>query len=226
MATKGTGLLMVWADVPADKEEEFNRWYDEEHIPNLRSVTGYRSARRYIAVEGEPKYMAFYEIDSMDAFRSPEHDLKANTPWTERMRPHMSGRGLSFYEQIFPAEGVIQGAAWGAEAGGLLFVRLEVGPEHEQDFNNWYDQEHLAALAAVPGVIAVRRFRAIQGSPKYLATYALTEPDVVNSEAWHRAADTPWSFRVRETFTNRWRTLYRPWQPATTMAKAQQAPAG
>ena len=27
---KGTGLLMVWADVPADKEEEFNRWYNEE----------------------------------------------------------------------------------------------------------------------------------------------------------------------------------------------------
>ncbi len=27
---KGAGLLMVWADVPADKEDEFNRWYNEE----------------------------------------------------------------------------------------------------------------------------------------------------------------------------------------------------
>lgn len=25
MAKKGTGLLMVWADLPAEKEEEFNR---------------------------------------------------------------------------------------------------------------------------------------------------------------------------------------------------------
>ena len=28
---KGRGLYMVWADVPADKEVEFNRWYNEEH---------------------------------------------------------------------------------------------------------------------------------------------------------------------------------------------------
>jgi hypothetical protein len=32
---KGTGLLWVWVDVPADMEEEFNRWYNEEHIPEL-----------------------------------------------------------------------------------------------------------------------------------------------------------------------------------------------
>ena len=23
---------MVWTDVPADKEKEFNRWYNEEHL--------------------------------------------------------------------------------------------------------------------------------------------------------------------------------------------------
>jgi hypothetical protein len=29
---KGTGLLMVWTDVPAEHEAEFNRWYNEEHM--------------------------------------------------------------------------------------------------------------------------------------------------------------------------------------------------
>ena len=24
---KGAGLLMVWAEVPSDREKEFNRWY-------------------------------------------------------------------------------------------------------------------------------------------------------------------------------------------------------
>ena len=33
MANKrGTGLMIVWVDVPADKEDEFNRWYNEEHL--------------------------------------------------------------------------------------------------------------------------------------------------------------------------------------------------
>ena len=207
-------------------EEEFNRWYDVEHIPNLLGVPGYLSARRYIAVEGEPKYMAFYEIASMDAFRSQEHDRAANTPWTDRVRPHYTGRGMTFYDQIFPAEGVLRGPAWGSESGGLLTVRLDVAPEHEQDFNNWYDQEHLAALSAVPGVIAVRRFRATDGGPKYLAAYHLTDAAVQASDAWKRAIDTPWSARVRETFQTRWRTVYRPWQQAAEVVReAKQTPA-
>ncbi len=30
--TRGTGLLMVWTDIDAEYEAEFNRWYDEEHM--------------------------------------------------------------------------------------------------------------------------------------------------------------------------------------------------
>ena len=33
--TRGTGLLMVWSDIDAEFEAEFNRWYDEEHVPRL-----------------------------------------------------------------------------------------------------------------------------------------------------------------------------------------------
>ena len=29
---KGTAMMMVMADIPADKEDDFNRWYNEEHI--------------------------------------------------------------------------------------------------------------------------------------------------------------------------------------------------
>src|SRR4029077_5154520 len=41
MAKKGTGLLMVWADVPASKEDEFNRWYNEEHLPERMAIPGF-----------------------------------------------------------------------------------------------------------------------------------------------------------------------------------------
>ena len=33
-ARKGSALLMVWCDVPANKEDDFNRWYNEEHWPS------------------------------------------------------------------------------------------------------------------------------------------------------------------------------------------------
>jgi len=29
--TRGTGLLMVWADIDPEFEAEYHRWYDEEH---------------------------------------------------------------------------------------------------------------------------------------------------------------------------------------------------
>ena len=38
---KGNALLMVWADVPADREPEFNRWYNEEHLAERLAVPGF-----------------------------------------------------------------------------------------------------------------------------------------------------------------------------------------
>jgi hypothetical protein len=84
----------------------------------------------------------------------------------------------------------------------------------EADFNAWYNEEHLPALCGVPGVIAARRFRAIEGGPAYMATYYLTEPEVQASSAWKEAADTPWTIRMRPLFRNTQRMVYRP-LPAT-----------
>lgn len=205
-------VYIVTMDVESSHEDELNRWYDQEHLPALLGVPGYRSARRYVAVEGKPKYMAFWEIDSIDAFRSRERQVAIDTPWSDRLKPYRKSQ-LAIYEQVFPAEGVRRGPAGGADEGGLMVIRLDVAPEHEADFNAWYDEEHLPALCTVPGVIAARRFRAIEGEPKYMAVYSLTCPEVQASEPWKRAIDTPWSARVRQTFRARWRTVYRPLGP-------------
>jgi hypothetical protein len=53
-AKKGDGLLMVYCEVPAKHEEEFNAWYNEEHIPERLSIPGVLSAARYQAVAGDP----------------------------------------------------------------------------------------------------------------------------------------------------------------------------
>ena len=61
-AKKGDGLLMVYCEVPAKHEEEFNAWYDEEHNPECLSIPGVLSAARYQAVAGGPEYLASYEL--------------------------------------------------------------------------------------------------------------------------------------------------------------------
>jgi hypothetical protein len=60
--TRGTGLLMAWMDIDAAYEDEFNHWYNEEHIGRLLAVPGFLSAARYVALRGAPKYLAMYEL--------------------------------------------------------------------------------------------------------------------------------------------------------------------
>ena len=223
---RGTTVQIVTSDVEPGWEGDFNRWYDEEHIPAVLRVPGCLGARRYVAVDGEPKYMALYELASIDAFRSPEHAAAVDTPWTARILQPRTAQ-MAFYRQIVPADGEIPGAAWdggAATEGGLIVVRLDVDPAHDEEFNRWYAEEHLPAICAVPGTIAVRRFRAIEGGPAYLFLTRLTEPDVQRSEAWRTAADTPWTARLRPTFRNFWRVVYRPLGPALTGTAAMEVP--
>src|ERR1700736_3788047 len=69
--TRGTGLLMVWADIDPEFEAEYHRWYDDEHIAHLLAVPGFLSAGRYVALKGSPKYLALYELEAPDVLRSP-----------------------------------------------------------------------------------------------------------------------------------------------------------
>src|SRR5438094_3066150 len=61
-----TVLFVVKATITKDREEAFNRWYNDEHVPQVLQFKGVVSARRYKALEGEDKfqYMAVYELQA------------------------------------------------------------------------------------------------------------------------------------------------------------------
>ena len=54
MTQKGRGIFMVYVDIDAQHVQEFNKWYNEEHLPELLSVPGILSAARYSLVLGKP----------------------------------------------------------------------------------------------------------------------------------------------------------------------------
>ena len=58
-------------------------------------------------------------------------------------------------EQILPGDAL----APVGQAQALLPISMNVAPEHENEFNEWYNIEHLPALGAVPGVLAAQRYR-------------------------------------------------------------------
>ena len=88
-AVEVPGVLLIVNDVDDDAEDELNRWYQEEHLPNRLAVTGFRRARRYRAIDGQPAYVAFDECDSGAVLTSSDYREKvANpTPSTRRILP-------------------------------------------------------------------------------------------------------------------------------------------
>ena len=89
MAKKGTGLLMVWGDVPQDREEDFNRWYEEVHIPDILDAGGFHTAYRYESLDPaatKAKYLAIYETDNIDPANAREKHAEEHTHWRERGR--------------------------------------------------------------------------------------------------------------------------------------------
>jgi len=82
------GLLLTQTEPPPAMEEEFNAWYDLEHLPERLSIPGFRSARRWVAdlAPGKGKYFATYELDSLAVLSSPEYlrFFEKPTPWSKR----------------------------------------------------------------------------------------------------------------------------------------------
>ena len=71
----------------------------------------------------------------------------------------------------------------------LYVVRMDVAPEKEKQFNDWYNKEHIPALLKVPGVIRAYRYTSLEGATKFIAIYELENPTVRSSEAWKKAVE-------------------------------------
>ena len=81
MAHKGRGIFLVYVDIDAQHDKEFNEWYNTEHLPELLAVPGILAAARYQAVKGGPQYLAFYELENVAVMQTPAFTNRPRTPW-------------------------------------------------------------------------------------------------------------------------------------------------
>jgi hypothetical protein len=195
-----TAMLGVWMEMPPEHEDDLNRWYEEEHLLDRLAMPGWLRGRRYVSVMGEPKYFAMYDVTDLGAFRSPEYTHNRNnpTPWTEQVTSKLTTNIRREYELLQTT-----GSSPDGGAPFALIVQLETDEEHDAELNRWYEEEHLAALVGLPGVYGARRYRATEGSPRYLMIYEAENREVIRNDEWQRAAATPWTLKMRPHFRNR-----------------------
>ena len=183
-AREAHALIAVWLHVAADREEEFNDWYELEHLSQVTNLEGFICARRYSAEDGSvPKFLAWYEVQDAGVETAPPfQDLVAHpTGWSQRMRRfYGENRIRNNYRLV-----ISRGTAPVPDAPFLYVVQTDCAePAREKEFFDWYDGEHLPALAAAPGVLRARRYEAVSGSPGSMAAYELASRDIFESPGW------------------------------------------
>lgn len=202
---KGTLIAaMRMAQVASD---EFHDWYDTEHLPERQRVPGFLACERWMGTEDGTVSVATYDLESAVVLKSPGYLAigGANlSPWSKRVTSRVERLMRFEGDQILPGDALPP-----TGAGGLLLNAMNIPPELEAEFNEWYDKEHIPALAAVPGVLCARRFRGTSGNRKYVALYHLADPDVVESAEWKAARQSEWTSRLQPHFRDHLRLVLR-----------------
>lgn len=200
MAERGNNLVIIYADCAPEADAEYNKWYDTRHMPQRLAVPGYLATVRYQNRGQGPKYVMMYELTGADVLDSPAVKQISSTydDWDRKMMAVATVEARGVYQRIFTGRETKQ------EHGPFLItVRVEVDPENDAEFNEWYEQDHMKGLAAVSGVRGARRYRQISGnSSTYLAVYELDDGNIRQNPAWQKASDTEWTRRMLPKLKN------------------------
>jgi len=114
MPIAGKGMLLTSMNIDAADEPEFNRWYDREHLEERVAIPGFLEARRYVAHQGNPKYLSLYSTETFEVLDSPAYRiaLANQTAWSKANIARFKNmiRGVA---RITVSHGTGRGAALG-----------------------------------------------------------------------------------------------------------------
>lgn len=220
-------LLVAFSD-PGDQvtEAEFNDWYDNEHIPLRVNIPAFTSWRRGKATEPQwPPWVALYDLTSYESMQKRPYTTLAETR-SEREKNVLSKlklmeRRLYELRREAPIHPPSPSFDEKRPSPFLAFIFADIPLEDEEDFNRWYEDEHIPLLSKVPGWLRARRFvlkesqRFEEGvqitdkaAPKYLHVIEWEHLEGRELEEYKYATSTPWRERVVGKMTNVEKPIY------------------
>jgi hypothetical protein len=174
---------------PEELTDRFHHWYDTDHVPARVALDGFVGARRFAALDGSPKYLAIYELESMAALETDAYREVKTSP--SDLTREMLGvvRGFTRYtcEQVSDAGEPVLGAV-------VQAVAFAVPDEDVAEFDAWYEDEHVPLLLLGPDWLRVRRYRVRdgEGGPwTHLAVHELRSVAAMDSPERARARRGP-----------------------------------
>lgn len=209
------GLLLVFAEPGAVTEAEFADWYDNEHVPLRLPIPAFNTWTRYKAADGKtPAWAAAYDLESYDATLTAPYTTLAETrsEREKRVLRDMDVLERRTYEAYagnskLTAPSALFDPTRPARFASIASVAVDEADEDE--FNRWYDEEHIPAIGTIPGWVRSRRFvlkdwsrGGVKGAEdkkpvmKWLAIHEYAHTEGVDAEETRAIFDTPWTKKV------------------------------
>lgn len=204
--------LLVFSEA-GDKvpEEEFNNWYEEEHIPLRVPIPAFLNWTRWKASDGaKPYWGASYDLTCYEDTLKAPYSTLAETR-SEREKGIFKDCGVlerRTYDVYSKNESIPKPSALfdpKKSAPFVTFVSVDLKAGQEEEYNKWYDEEHIPLIATIPGWIRSRRFvlkdwsrAGVEGQtnqippPKYLAVHEYARTDALLSPDTRVRLYTPW----------------------------------
>jgi hypothetical protein len=198
-AATETYYFFVFSNPVTGHEAEYNKWYNEQHAPDVVAVPGFVTAQRFVKNElplyrmvdlQVPKYLVIYKIITGDVEAvftevnrrlqtgetviSPTFDRATSVSYVYKpFRPEIKGVG-----------GEPRGARNGPKQSYIQVVFTAMVEGKEDEFNSFYDNHHAPELAAIPGFVSAQRMILARPSnssipaTRYLALFRVETSDL------------------------------------------------
>lgn len=186
-------ILFDSATSSNQKGVAFEVWYAKKHLAALREVTGTSPMTCYASASCNSLSSIIELNNSVDLDKAVKIRAHGESPATliERFVAEPIG------EQYRPE--IIDHTQLASQCALSYPVFFGVPDDRAQEFNRWYDQEHLGILLCSPYWLACRRFKLLTPHPNgytHLALHYLSNISALNSPERDEARRTPWRDRL------------------------------
>jgi hypothetical protein len=143
-------VLAVWTDISPESEGAFNEWYYREHIPERLAVPGFLRGRRFMALEGGPKYFACYDLADAGVPVSDAYLQRLNNPTETTCRIMPRFRNMT---RAICSVNSYHGRGTGAS---LLTIQVRPKPDIKPELRALIAQDLLPSLSAQAGIVSMQ----------------------------------------------------------------------
>ncbi len=101
-----SAVMIYSAEVIPGKEEEFNRWFDDHHIPLFSGkLPGLKNVRRFYSKRSDPQFVTIYEFESYDDLKkalASDESKSAGSDADSQVGVLIKSSKYGFYSQVYP----------------------------------------------------------------------------------------------------------------------------